>query len=274
MQQEFKIVCIGCSYTQGLKLDVNDPYPKILYDLLKNSIPNLKVYNCGIGGSGAKIHKVVFEWVEETIKPDLIIYQITNDCRTQIIYNGDIKTGFDLDNEYENYYSIYIPKPSWVCLPVYAYLGTVLPKSIYSKKHRFFKSKDANENDQAIQDFYEKYIKQKSILTYEHFLSMCLYKNHYESPSPVNWLDYVSDIDYVHKYCKTKMLSFFWEKQTLDDYNNYMEHHQRSIFNGTSIEDVFINQNKNIDSYSIDKQRHLDTSGMTVVAEWIKENIK
>jgi len=266
MQQKFKIACIGCSYTQGLKTEENKPYPKILYDNLKQSIPNVEIYNCGIGGSSSKIHKVIFEWVEEKIKPDLIINQITNDCRTQIIYNSDISSAFEINNEYENYYTVNISKNKWACLPLYAYLGTVLPKSI-SFKNR-------NEDDEAIKDFYKKYIEPKSILTYEQFLSMCLYKYHYEAPSPVNWLDYVSDINYIHKYCKTKMLSFFWEKETLDDYNNYMKHHNRETFNGISIEQVFIDQNKNINNYSIDKQRHLTTNGNEVVANWIKENIK
>lgn len=266
MQQEFKIACIGCSYTQGLKTKTNTPYPKILYDRLKETTSNVKVYNCGIGGSSSKIHKAVFEYVEEKIKPDLIVYQITNDCRTQIIHDSDISTAFEINNKHENYYQIDISKDNWACLPLYAYLGTILPKSIDLKNQ--------NEDDEAIKDFYKKYIKSKSILTYEQFLSMCLYKYHYEAPSPVNWLDYVSDIDYIHKYCKTKLVSFFWEKETLDDYNNYMKHNNRQTFNGTSMEDVFIEQGKHMSEHSIDKQRHLTTSGNTVVADWIAEKIK
>ena len=40
------------------------------------------------------------------------------------------------------------------------------------------------------------------------------------------------------------------------------------------MEDVFIEQGKHMSEHSIDKQRHLTTSGNTVVADWIAEKIK
>lgn len=265
MQQKFKIACIGCSYTQGIKLYEHKSYPNILYDILKKEMPTVEVYNCGIGGSSSKIHKVMFEWVEQTIKPDLIVYQITNDCRTQIIHDSDITTAFELDKKSDNYYTVNISKDKWACLPLYAYLGTVLPKSIG------FKNK--NEDDQAIKDFYKKYIESKSIMTYEQFLSMCLYKYHHEPASPVNWLDYVADNDYVFKYCKTKMIPLFWEKETMVDYNKYMQHNNRPTVDIMCAEDIFTNQNKNIDDFALDKQRHLNTQGNEIVAQWIKGKI-
>jgi len=260
-----KIACIGCSYTEGLKLYENKSFPQILYEQLKENISDVEVYNCGIGGSSSKMHKVMFEWVEQKIKPDVIVYQITNDCRTQIIYDSDIVTAFDITSEQNNYYTVGISKNNWSCLPLYAYLGTVLPKSINIKNN--------NEDDQAIKDFYKKYIESKSIMTYEQFLSMCLYKYHYETASPVNWLDYVADNDFVFKYCKTKMIPLFWEKETLVDYNKYMQHNNRPTVNITCAEDIFTNQNKSIDDYAIDRQRHLNTKGNEVIAEWIKGKI-
>ena len=69
------------------------------------------------------------------------------------------------------------------------------------------------------------------------------------------------------------MISFFWENETLVDYNNHMKKHKQQTFNGTSIEQVFQNQNKNINDYSVDLQKHLNTDGNYIVAEWVKENI-
>ena len=130
-----------------------------------------------------------------------------------------------------------------------------------------------DKDNETIQSFYKTYIEKQSILTYQQFLSMCLYKYHYEAPSPVNYLDYIADIDYIHKYSKTKMLSFFWENETLVDYDNHMKKHKQQTFNGTSIEQVFQNQNKNINDYSLDLQKHLNPDGNYIVAEWVKENI-
>ena len=100
------------------------------------------------------------------------------------IYNIG-KTAFETNKQQHNYYTVDISNNTWACLPLYAYLGTVLPKSIGFK--------NSNSDDQAIKDFYKKYIESKSIMTYEQFLSMCLYKYHYETASPVNWLDYIAD---------------------------------------------------------------------------------
>ena len=260
MPSKTKIACIGCSYTRGVKPNLNKSYPNTLYDLLKQETSDIEVYNCGITGSSSKLHKIMLDWVEDQINPDVIVYQITNDCRTQIIHDNKTPTAFEINKKYDGHYTVDISNDKWSCLPLYAYLGTVLPK-------------DFNKDNETIQSFYKTYIEKQSILTYQQFLSMCLYKYHYEAPSPVNYLDYIADIDYIHKYSKTKMISFFWENETLVDYNNHMKKHKQQTFNGTSIEQVFQNQNKNINDYSVDLQKHLNTDGNYIVAEWVKENI-
>ena len=66
-------------------------------------------------------------------------------------------------------------------------------------------------------------------------------------------------------------ITFF--KSIYKRYTNFSMESIQQTFNGTSIEQVFQNQNKNINDYSVDLQKHLNTDGNYIVAEWVKENI-
>jgi len=65
----------------------------------------------------------------------------------------------------------------------------------------------------------------------------------------------------------------FWEKETMVDYDKYMQHNNRPTVDAMCAEDIFTNQNKNIDDFALDKQRHLNTQGNEIVAQWIKGKI-
>ena len=66
-KQHIKIACIGCSYTEGLRANEVKSYPFLLYKKLKQDYnKNVEVYNCGVGGSGAKVHKHIFEYVRNS----------------------------------------------------------------------------------------------------------------------------------------------------------------------------------------------------------------
>lgn len=79
-----KIVCVGCSYTDGHVTGIHthkDTYPYQLQQL----IPNSKVFNLGIGGGSNFLAYRLMERAIYEIKPDIIIRQITTPYRHQYV---------------------------------------------------------------------------------------------------------------------------------------------------------------------------------------------
>tara|TARA_B100000029_G_scaffold158723_2_gene154191 strand:- start:135 stop:935 length:801 start_codon:yes stop_codon:yes gene_type:complete len=256
-----KIACIGCSWTEGERLPYEKTisYPEALYNLLSQTMPDISVYNCGIGGTSAKLHKILYTWVIKQIKPDFIIHQITDICRTQITNDESISKAFNIQqpNNDKQYYKISISQDKWAIVPVLDFLGLPL--------------KDDKHGD--IKTYYDRYFKNNPIFTFEKFLDICRYKYHFERESEANHLDYIADIDYILKY-NNKLLSFFWNDNMLNFYSEHQKNYSKVIENNfVSIENHFKTIGKNIFDYSHDKWMHLNTNGNQIVANFIKDEL-
>ena len=301
-KQHIKIACIGCSYTEGLRANEIKSYPFLLYKKLKQDHnKKVEVYNCGVGGSGAKVHKHIFEYVRNIIKPDIIVHQITDSLRTEISNDkGEIKYGFYtsantieeknaqtnvniLQNDYEsdnepNYYYIRFDTKNWTVLPIIlSYnLDNELPWTGINPFAKKQISPDGDTNRKTfdgLENLYVNYIKSQNTLTFQQFKNFCLYKNYVERYSVSNQLDYIADVDYILNCKKPKKFSFFWLEESKKEYNTKKQDQGNKEFKGTDIESMFKQKKKSIKNYSLDDYLHLNSKGHDIVADWIIEEL-
>ena len=285
-----KIACIGCSYTEGLQSQpIESSYPYILYEKLKEKVQQeIIVYNCAIGGSSSKVHKNIFEYVKTSIKPDIIINQITDHYRCDILNHNqpdvrhwgiDLTESFYLTNSKEesNYYSLNFDTKQWSILPILAGVGvdSIGSEMPWTAINPFAKGEhNPNPNPTkrefgTVKNMWANFIKPNSTLTYQQFKNYCLYKYHVERYSHSVFLDWVSDIDHVLNLSGDETLSFFWLERDKRMYNDYKETHKQHHFNGTDIESVFKAKKKKLNDYSHDNHQHLNTKGHKIVVDWI-----
>tara|TARA_B100001287_G_C22654184_1_gene516789 strand:- start:506 stop:1405 length:900 start_codon:yes stop_codon:yes gene_type:complete len=286
-----KIACIGCSWTQGSPPE-HIPYPKILYHLLKKQGINATVYNFGIGGTGAKIHKAVYEWANYNFKLDYIVHQITDEHRTELTSEGSLDHAFisyQPDRPYHEetyeyvynmndlYYEIRInEKPGyWATFPIWDFLGLPLEKPTAIRKV-FFRDDYAHDlTEQEYKKQYNRYFAKNPIITFQQFMAVCKYKYHYARETEMNRLDMISDIDHIINHVdKKKRLTFFWKDQTLKIYKDYKKKHKQKHEKFISMQTYFKSMNKGIKSYSYDDYLHLNTKGNELVAKYIMKNLK
>lgn len=305
-----KIACIGCSWTQAInttnaekiKEVEGKSYPFLLYQKLKNRYKNVKVYNCGIGGSSTKIHKHVFEYVNKVIKPDIVIHQITDVGRADIFSSStELGHAFVMKNnttekplnklsdykrlkiDYQNaidpnYYYIEFNYDNWLALPILDghNLEIEFPWTAinpFAKRQINPVKNTASKDNESIENIYINYFKSKNTLTFQQFKNICLYKNHVERHSLANQLDYIADIDYILNSNKPKKFSFFWLDSSQKIYNLNKSKNKQKAFNGTTIETVFKEQEKDIKKYCQDNYFHLDAYGHDIVSDWIINNL-
>jgi len=285
------IACIGCSWTSGVDSKRNIPYPKILYHLLKEQGIDATVYNFGIGGSGTKIHKAVYEWANENFKLDFIVHQITDHHRIQITSEGKLNQAFVtyrpqwshyeeagdyLYNNDDNYFEIKINKKDWAVFPVLDFMGLPLEKPTALQK-AFFKDDyvHAGTQEKEFKMEYDEYFAKNPILTFKQFMTVCKYRYHYERATEINELDTISDIDHIINHIdEQKRLTFFWRNTTLDVYKDYKKKHKQKHKKYISMVSYFESINKKIENYSFDKWLHLNTEGNEIVAKYIMKNLK
>jgi lysophospholipase L1-like esterase len=76
--ETFRIVCIGDSFTWGLGVADNEPYPQVLERQLAARFPGLdvQVVNAGVPGFGTADQLRFFESRAEWLDPDLLIVQV------------------------------------------------------------------------------------------------------------------------------------------------------------------------------------------------------
>ena len=307
-----KIACIGCSWTEGVKLADNYSWPFLLYTKIKqNTNKEISLYNCGIGGSGTKLHKYIFEFLKQEIKPDIIIHQITSPYRIELLnpfhgrpdnlenafcfsndpnsdslfeghgYKKDFYVPYGKNNflgEKKTYYQIAIDPKSWLAYPlVYnrneTYDSPLKPKNPFSKENyeEFITSKKLEKYDW--EKIYMDYVKPSNTMTYQQFKTFFLYKTVFERFSTGKWLEYYSDIDYILN-STSNTFSFFWVKEDREKYDSFKEKTNEKTFKGTDMESVFELKNKKLENYCVDDMRHPNTKGNEIVADWVFDQLK
>tara|TARA_B100001057_G_scaffold434325_1_gene463883 strand:- start:2435 stop:3349 length:915 start_codon:yes stop_codon:yes gene_type:complete len=289
-QSNLKIVCIGCSWTEGLASDIErtSSYPYSLFKKLKTMTDKkVSVYNLGIGGSGAKVHKNLFEYACTVIKPNIVIHQITDAHRVEIMSERDqIFDAFYLNNEIkkegsdeDDYHEIAIDKNNWTILPIIRSHDAHDKEFPWAAVNPFLKKNRVPDIDQdqdqagTIENVYMNYIKQNYTMTFQQFQNFCLYKNAVEKFSKSNQLDYVADVDYILNSKYANMFSFFWLGRSRKMYNSIKNKHAGVDFAGTDVEAVFKENKKIITEYSHDEYLHLNKKGNDIVADWIIDEL-
>lgn len=167
-----KIVCVGCSFTDGLvgNLSHTDTYPYQLSLLIPNSI----VYNLGVGAASNFFAYQVIKTAIEKIKPDIIIRQLTRDARFHV-YNHDIEK-LDITNYItqltDNYF--FVDRPKLLQDSNFFTISTStgklynlkLANTIHRYYFKYFHNQDIYELNKAVLLAGDHYLKDQRSLTF------------------------------------------------------------------------------------------------------------
>lgn len=116
---EYRILALGDSFTEGAVEELNQTYVKILESLLNNKFrentsKTISVINTGISGYGANQERILLEKYGLQMKPDAVImFFYLNDPESDYAQINDIDVTVDKDDCVISTYSLNQSKFSW-----------------------------------------------------------------------------------------------------------------------------------------------------------------
>jgi|TARA_Y100000287_G_scaffold59094_1_gene46413 hypothetical protein len=125
MQNNSKIACLGCSWTEGVEknsepLNHKDTYPHILNQWLINSGHDNIMYNAGRAGAGIEYYHFVADYLLKNYDPDIFVIQITTHDRTILVLDPidekEKQMNFGIDQYGNTYHKIWDNNMSFVHL--------------------------------------------------------------------------------------------------------------------------------------------------------------
>lgn len=201
-----KILCVGCSWTYGSRLESNQTYPFFLEQYLNERSHSVSVFNGGLQAADLNLSIMTLFRLEELINPDIVVFQITTADRSLFGLDGFFPF---CDKEYE-------PSSSDI------QINDENPSRLFNiddfNKLRMTpgiaESAIIGANQHTIQDIFEKEIEvNNKTANIKDFVAFCKFWGENISLSRIQNLSFLKDLILLQSYFKNnnkKVLFLFY----------------------------------------------------------------
>ena len=276
MQHNYKIACLGCSFTEGQQIDNGLPivaehyrtWPHVLQNWL-NKKHNIKstIYNAGRAGASVMHNHLSANFLLKEFDPDIFIVQITTYDRTMMFLdpineneNDLYRFGYDMHGTADNYYfKVWDNSKSWIHLS--PGLGWA------ASKHN-----PSEEFDWLLEKIYKDDIDQKVTppISFEQFKSYIALWHEQSDANEAYRHFYYTHVYSLIDFLKAKgkiVIPFYWLKFRPKFKSHLFGERQYPCMEASMGADF-------LKEYSIDKGFHLDQKGhVKMINEFLGQQV-